>query len=46
MKARGWLAFELNETAVPEQIQFVDGFLRGNTAEFLLVPPPPMLDAG
>jgi hypothetical protein len=36
MKLRGWLAFEIGEDVVPEHLQFTDGFLRGNTAEFRL----------
>lgn len=43
LKARGWLAFAATPTLVPERIQFVDGFLRGNTADFLLSQPPKLL---
>lgn len=35
-KVRGWVAFELPREAVPERLQFVDGFLSGNTADFWL----------
>jgi hypothetical protein len=43
LKARGWLAFAVTPTLIPERIQFVDGFLRGNTADFLLSQPPKLL---
>jgi hypothetical protein len=46
MKARGWLAFELKLNIVPERMQFVDGFISGNTADFRLpTPSNPMLPA-
>lgn len=43
LKARGWLAFQMHDTLIPERIQFVDGFMRGNTADFLLREPPRLL---
>jgi hypothetical protein len=36
MMVRGWLAFELGRAVMPARIQFVDGFLAGNTADFSL----------
>ena len=45
LKARGWLAYELKDQAVPERIQFVDGFLRGNSVDFLLNVPPKLTDS-
>lgn len=40
-KVRGWVGFELPREAVPERLQFVDGFLSGNTADFWIFGQPP-----
>lgn len=45
-KLRGWLAFELKLEIMPERMQFIDGFLKGNTADFLLSTPPHLLPSG
>ena len=34
LKLRGWLAFEIPREATPVRLQFLDGFLSGNSVDF------------
>ena len=38
LKLRGWLAFELPRQAIPERLQFLDGFIAGNSVDFKIEP--------
>ncbi|MEM8857967.1 MAG: DUF4352 domain-containing protein [Chloroflexota bacterium] len=36
LKLRGWLAFEIPRKATPQRLQFLDGFISGNSVDFSL----------